>query len=496
MDLWDFERQRHHTSTTPQRGSGRRMLGKGHATEDPLPQFRLLWFALLLCPSVCADATDLDRALAPARKDVLIAMSKVAKWAKQKRAGALQHDICTLMLEVDPDHKWARRVLGYKRRKGNWERKDYERPDNWNQQSADEGRAKLAEHLTLYKKRVLDALQAHPDTPEARVHALSEHLLDLLPNDPGLRAAQGYVEFEGAWVHPDTPRGVRRRRHLLEMAQTARAKAHETLVRSVKDEHPWPSAWASKQYTVVGSVEDEIVRTTCEWMVAANAICDEVYGTTKRRRGPRLCYLLTGRDEARKLVEETEAWRETLSKIDRFHGYHPAPDVQLSYRPKPEESRMACVRSVVRRGFSFAFGSTTRGWFRGGIGQRLCWYATGQHAPVYAKFDQTDTTRVKTTLPKDPTQWVPAAAKILEDHGTPAFVTVLTRRTNAMRTQDVLVAYGLAAYLIEARSDLFEAFVKASAKRHDADAFIPETTGARDVAAFVKRLLGWLRAYQ
>jgi hypothetical protein len=64
-------------------------------------------------------------------------------------------------------------------------------------------------------------------------------------------------------------------------------------------------------------------------------------------------------------------------------------------------------------------------------------------------------------------------------------------RLNAMQPRDVLLAYGLAAYLMEAKPEHFVKFVRATADRTDAEGIVEDVLGV-DLPFLAWRLRRWL----
>ena len=450
---------------------------------------------VLVCAGAAhADDTPLGASLEAARSETIPSLVELARSGRREKAVGFQHDVCDVILALDPEHAWARGILKYKRRKGVWHRHRYKRPPDWNTAAAEEGRRKLEALLTGYKDRVLRALAAGPVDGE-RKRAVLVSLVRLLPKDAQLNQALGRVPFEGRWVHPETKAAATRRQALLALAKDARREALDDLT-SFAHEKGWPAAWASLQYRVVGRIPDDVARSACLLMEVASEVCEAVLGESERHRGPKTTYLFTSRADARAFVEGKAKWRKKLDELDHFAAFWLSATERIAYWDAVEETRLSCPRSVVTWALARTFKGHKRGWVTEGISQRLCWYATGNHSPSYGHREQTDTKHAEgATLPERPGDWIPAARRLLEDQGASALTGVLTRRLNAMRGEDVLVAYALAAYLIEARPQQFHDFVAASAKRHDVASYVKETLGAPSVEALVDRLVDWLAEY-
>jgi hypothetical protein len=157
------------------------------------------------------------------------------------------------------------------------------------------------------------------------------------------------------------------------------------------------------------------------------------------------------------------------------------------------EAGVAAV--VVNSGLRRLFRGHKRGWITMGVGGRMTWHLLRRHGPGFAHYGSTDQ-REKPgdgeTLPDNPKAWIPAAAAVLKRDGARRLTALLTMKLGAMKAGDKLIAYGLAAYLLEGRSKDFVPFTLACAKRHDVDAVVKETLGYNDVAALSRALRRWL----
>lgn len=467
---------------------------------------RARWWSLacllVLAGSGLAGAEDPPKheAVESARDETVRELRALAEWARKKRALGFREKVYEAILHLRPDHKVARNMLGFKRtsRDGPWVRKStYKTRKDRDPSAAREGQTRLDTVLAAYRDQVLDVIGGLPDTG-AEAKALLQHLEALLPNDRMLRAFLGHTEFEGRWVLPETKSGTLRRRKLRALGETERER-FAGLVRPVEGElkSKWESGSQSDRYAVVGTVDSGITRSGCILMDVAESVCDEILGTTNRRRGRAVTIILKGRGDALKHAHQNEAWRPKIPDIERLGGLTLPTGERLAFAEDPDRSRMSCPRQVISIGLKRRF-KHRRGWITEGVGQRFCWYAAGQHGPAYVNTKQTSKERARgeVSVPESPDDWMKAAAEVLEKRGPAILASVLTRNLNAMRGEDVLVAYGLAAYLIEARPDKFAPFLEASAKRHDVEAFTRETLGVANLGVFTARLQRWLAEYR
>ena len=455
----------------------------------------------LSASSVAAES--FDEARAAADKRLVAALKSTLKWAAGKRINGFRHRTFALILRIDPDDKRARSVLKYKRRgKGDeatWVRKDdYKEPVDFGKNALQEGDERVTADLAAYRDDLLAALDATgaEEDSEAFERTL-DWLTELMPEDDAVRSRRGDVKYMGRWVMPDTRTAMGRRAELRALLIEKRRAVQSGVKPDPRGAKAgWTSAWMTDDRKVIGSVDPFVGRKTLVNLAAADELCTQIFGKPKEARTPRTCVLLTSRDEARRFLESNPKYRSALASIDQVAGLWLSDGTYLSYRPDPDQIRRGAVRQLINSGLQSHLGHHGRGWITEGVGQRLCWYVEGQHGPPFVSLQRTErhrTEEAEDTLPEEPTAWNRAAAKVLERDGPGRLVGVLTRRLNAMKAADVLVAYGLAAFLLETRPEDFQRFVRASIKRHDVDGLVKDTLGADDAAMLARYLTRWLR---
>lgn len=456
-------------------------------------------FVVVMLGAPSPAGADLDADIAKADKRLVSHLMAVTKWAAGKRINGFRHDVFRLILQVDPDHKRARGVLGYKRqgRDGPWVRKkEYKEPANWGTGFLAKAKERLQGGLERWRDDLFDALEADP-APEAERHDLVlERLLDLLPQDAAVRERCGHVQHEGRWVLPETAAALPRRAELRALAPAlAREKARQAVVDPEPIGNGWKSAWKTKSRRVYGAIRIQETRSIITAMDVADAVCTKILGPSKKVRGPKQTIILTSRKEARRIVAREPEWRSALKDVEHVRGLILPTGEYLVYRSDAKNRLLGPVRQVVDSGLDRRFRGKARGWISEGIGQRITWYVTGHHGPNFVSLNRTERltgTEETVELPDDPRAWPAAAAAVLAHEGGARIAALLTKRLNAMTAADVLAAYGLAAYLMEARPESFLRFTEATAKGHDAQAIIRETLGADHAAMLARRLRRWL----
>ena len=464
-----------------------------------------LWIVLavggLVPRAACAEdpAAEAPEVLRKVNDAFVRDLVRTARRAADKRISGFRHRVYGMVLDVDPDHKSARRILKYKRNRksGRWEQaSDYREPADWNQANLKRAQAGLARVLATYRDAVLAALDAEGLSGGTR-DAWIERLIDLMPQDAALREANGGIQHEGRWMLADSVSALKRRAALSALWQTTRkASWDDVVVDQPSVDAGWAGAWKTEWRSVLGSHDATYLRETLLQIVCGTAICESVLGEVEEHVGPRRCILLKSREEARTLLKRRAAWRKELPTVDLVRGFNVDRSTYITYRESAKEALRATVRRVIDAALDGATPGQRRGWITEGMGQRLCWLTTAGHGPHYVNTSGTsavdlDKVEDQDELPEDDAAWLREAARILKRDGPKRLRAVLTKRLNAMRAADVLVAYALAAFLIEARPDTCVAFMAASSKRHDVNAYVEEVLGAPDVGVLAWHLRRW-----
>ena len=87
--------------------------------------------------AVAPSVDELSAALAAVRKDLILRLDELVDEAQQRKLYLQRDHIFTALLELDPDHKAARRALAYRSdRDGNWERGRYREPSDRGKEGA------------------------------------------------------------------------------------------------------------------------------------------------------------------------------------------------------------------------------------------------------------------------------------------------------------------------------------------------------------------------
>jgi hypothetical protein len=441
-----------------------------------------------------ARADDADDAVAKARDRLLHQMEDIAHWARYGRIAGFAHDVYARVLDLDPDNAHARSVLKYHRDgdDGPWvQEPDYEKPANRDDKKLEEGKAKLEEAFEGYRDELLAFVKAHPGLPASRADAILEPVIDVLPQDATLRAAQGAVQVDGRWMLPESQRGIETRKARTEALAGFRA-AVQVDVRAVEGVPGWATAYESTSRQFVGTVAPARIQQAFQNLEVADRLCISLWGTPAKTVAPESVILLNGRDEARDYVRVYND-PKLLAQIDSVGSLWLPHATELDYFADPNLADTSPVRTVIGNHLYRRF-EKPRAWVIEGIGQRLTWAVAGRQGPTFVNADAAGRFAPDdpTTQPEDIAGWPAAAARLLASQGGERIARAMkAKQLTGLNAADALVAYGLAAYLLEGRPDDFAPFVEASDKGDDPRTVVSQVLKT-DIDALALRVHRWL----
>jgi hypothetical protein len=442
-------------------------------------------------------ADTLDDRLAEARAAAVKRLEKVVAWCQESQVFAERDRVYATILVLAPDHERARSVLKYTRPKkgGPWERGGYVEPKNWNKGLVPEAAKRLEGALAEYRDAVQGALGAGIDVDPGRRSRVLEQLVDLLPNDVEVRRPRGDVQHEGRWLLPETVEGIVRRKAMQAMLERAKAAVPPVRSDPTAVEKRWRSGVTCEHFGVCGYVDEIECVTLVRLMEAGHSFLAELLGTTDVAPTPKRVLLMEDSKIARTwLFAQGPEHAEAQRIFPHVTALWLPSGTNMQYHSDATVRRVGTLRQVIQRAIEArTTGDRDRGWVSEGLGQRLTWHVSGQHGSAFVSFGQTESAEgrnVEQVLPAPNVEWLSAAARVLQLDPVPRLESVLTMRLNAMRIDDVLVAYALGAFLLEGRPESLSPFLKASLSIDSADRQCLDVFGV-DAATLAWRLRRW-----
>ncbi len=473
----------------------------------------LLLAAALAVPAPVVAADDgVDEKLIAAvhreaRADLLAGLEKHAKWCGSARLFLERDEVWRRILEVDPDHEKARKGLGYRRnRDGTWKDPDPDRKvsKNYSQAKLKTAGPKLSEALAPYTIRIFAFFDEHEDafTREQR-RRLLDGILTVDPENERAHLLLDHVRRKKGWVLAETVRAEARRRELGDLVRG--------LIRSAPKPEPsepnalerklaidWSVVLATPRFRVVGTVEpDEAVRAIRALHVAEEYF-NAVFGTSTEFETGYTLFLLGDPAEKDALIDNfpwlTASQRELLKTFDGT-GFPDAGGIGHW-----GSSRIKRIDGIVRIALGYLFAKelgigTNHAWAYEGFGlymtyeivrTRLNWYTVPTEG-----VPEEEGQAVRARLVHPESSWMQEADRVLRSDRRPALRTVLGKGANAFTTEELLLAYVVAAFLIETRPEETPAILRKIGGGMGSGAVLAKTLGMGldDVEV---RILRWL----
>jgi hypothetical protein len=197
------------------------------------------------------------------------------------------------------------------------------------------------------------------------------------------------------------------------------------------------------------------VETTARGCEAAGDVVRWSFGVETQHEPGYTIYLLTSAAESGPVLDKLPGidpdYREFLKKV--VGAKIPAQPYVVFWDKDVKKRIDGSVRQTVGDFLGRSFGLTlANGWAWEGIGLYLTRELVGTRLSWFIQMDgSAQADPLKTRLLKPDANWINEAYELLKKPEHPSFAVSLDREVNAMTLQDVLYAYALAAYLIEAR---------------------------------------------
>lgn len=429
--------------------------------------------APLLAPAAFQepDARNYNSAKQAAAEALATEMEELAIWCQQNKAYLERNRAYEVVIKYKPDHKLARKLLGYNydRRAKEWSRRgNYRAPKNTKPSAALEALEKRELVFAAYTDRLIAAIEANIETLPKRIRLRDlEPLLKERPNDERIRRLVGQVKMsdEGEpnqWVLPTTKLTIERRKSLRDFRRNNRKSAPAPKSTEVQDmEADMGFKWnvrldngTVRLLSSGGSSEAERMLRDLHmlWLYLPQVMGGKLTageGTT--------VYLLTNPGAKEKFVSASPLVNQTnkdnwARMVGTFLG---ASTSMALYNPnQPGRLDMAC-RLTVNLYLWQEYGiSADRGWVTEGFGLYLVSQLQGTRLSFTLNSDEYDDSdeRNYASRIKDPdSDWLEIARRMLRDKKAPRLSFVLGKDVGALAPRDLVIANALAAYLVEAK---------------------------------------------
>ncbi len=423
----------------------------------------LAWMAL--GSAVAAQLADFDERREAARIALLAELEGYVEWCRANNLFAERKRALELVLELEPDHAGARKLLGHTRDKaGNWAPpsrpksfRDFEGP------AREEAPARFAALRSGYLDAML-ALLDEPGLAPAQRQALAADVLRLDPENQRVHGLLGEVKSDKGWVLPETVRAAMRREELRALVRTGLesappARPCELSEREGRFELPF-RAVATPAVRVVGTVEEQELLRMAQ---ALHALEHLLRGALDMKGGlPAGCTVFLLADPAQKgaFLEHHPAIRPAERALyEPLEGAGIQGTSDFVFWTGDSQRRIdGIVRLVLGYLLTGAFEVTVEhGWAYEGFGifltrslvrTRMTWLA--QPDELSGKGDGFE---LRQRLIDPETNWVDEGYQLLTGGRAPPLAELFEKSAHQLTTEDVLLAYTLATYLLEAQAD-------------------------------------------
>ena len=461
---------------------------------------------VVLLLGLSALASDFTARQRLAVLDLVTELDRHAIWCDRKGGLDLERDrACVLILAFDPDHKQARKFLGYRKdKRGRWERrKVYIEPTNRNRKRESEAveRGEEIRASFVHAASTIWEIAGGASTSAERQRLFR----DVLRVDPDCRWAHernDEVFRDDRWYLRESPIAHQRNQEIAAAARRAHAEG-KTPVRAEVKQHEraieleWTDAYMGRTWRVAGTVPVGELELMVRVAEAAPAVFDAGLGKGAHPGGERIIYLFSRDSEATALlaaqsgIDEVE--RKRLAAIDEPSFWMVPGKVLVVCAGTPDQRAAATVMALYRTSLQARFGiDRNQGWLWHGVPAYLCYQLTGvrQIAPDARSGNEQEAQWID-DLNKPGSNWRGITSRLLESRNAPALDDVTGRAVDQLDARGLLVSYALAAYVIEAHPQRVGTILNDLGKGRSADEVLRQHLGM-DLEALAIRLPRWL----
>jgi len=467
-----------------------------------------------------AGADELAVALAVVRRDLILRLDELVDEAQGRKLYLQRDHVYAALIELEPDHKVARRALAYRRdRDRNWERGRYREPSDRGKQGAlEEFEALRESRLGAIFRRQLELLSQPGVSPARRERELRSWVA-VDPQNEELRAALGERRGpQGDWLLTDSVKALARRKELRRHVFDARDSVPRPEPWSVPASlgHkalPWTVSLRTRAARIAGTVEESEIRADLDALYVLSKLLDvavkpapipageprriasgwrkrfTVYVLGSRRQIPAL---LAGFPELK--PEDRDIFPQLITGWLRG-GY------VLGIWGHDELARRDSLSRQVAGGWiRDSYGVSTRqGWVWEGLGLYLSEHAVGTRLTFFIRpspyVQGNQGLNLSKRLQAKGADWYGLLADLMATDRPPQLAFLLGKDVNGMEERELLLAHGLAAWLVEARPEQAPVIFGRVGSGEDSVRVLEEVLGMRlpDLEKHLARWAGEVR---
>jgi hypothetical protein len=449
---------------------------------------------------------ELEEARHAARERLVVRLTDLADWCTKKKLYASRVGVYDSLLHFDPDHTEARRGLGYKRgRDGEWlPPKKAKSPRDWDKSAAREFPERRTALVVEYREEMLQLLERFAENlTEAERDAIFADILFADPDDPRVRELRGEVKVGDAWVLVQTSRAATRRAQLKERVVQAFSSAPkpqrtEPNERELALGIEWTAVFATPEVRSLGTGEESEIERMVTAMHATRSYFNGAFGCEASYPDPLTVFTLPrASDKLAFLMGHPSIEPEYRKFLMDLDGSGIQGSGDLAHWAPDERRRMdGMVRQAIGWLLAGEYGiGTQQGWIFEGfglymtrelVGTRLTWFVR-ESKYLTPEEDQA----LKARLMDSKANWMNEAYKLFTAEKPTKLQFMLGKTVNQLTTEDMLYAYVLAAFLLEAESEKLPGLIrKIGAGSTSQEAF--QLVFGLDVRQLDERVKRWL----
>lgn len=397
---------------------------------------------------------------AEARIELARALEAHVEWCTAKSMFQARERALQLLLELEPDHAEARKLLGFTREKdGPWKPPAKPRPPkDFDKKLVGEAETRLAAAHGPYVERLVALLEGGL-AGEERALAVAD-VLKFEPDNEKVHALLGEVHDGERWVLPETLRARARREVLRELVKSAFAGASPAEEVALNErERAFGPKWkavAVGPVRVVGSVPLEELRLCAQALQALEHFAQGVFQVKHTLPEGLTVFLFDDPAQKTTFIEKHPA---IPLAARAFHLALEGGGVQgtadFAFWTGDAQRRIdGIVRLVLGYWLSGAFElRTDHGWVYEGFGlfltralvrSRLTWLAQPSKTLPAA-----EDMALRQRLLDPESNWMEEAHKVLTSSTPPRLVEMAKKGASELTTEEVLLANALVTYLLE-----------------------------------------------
>jgi hypothetical protein len=431
-------------------------------------------FAAVLAIAAEAVADPADDFRTETLKKSRQALEDLGAWCGEQKLLRKRAAIAEALLSIDAEHDQARAWLQFKRdKRGDWVRAASVVPpvdgrsDDW-----PEWVARRTEVLDPVRKNLEAACDFSKFSKTPGRERTLRLLVALYPDDEKLRAKHGEVRVGGRWVLAETAATAEGRKRVegwvKEALKAAGAKEPVVERKVAGDEVDWACSATLGEVFVATTGNAKEVSAFTTRLFAARRLVDAAMARPGASHAPLRCDLLGNYWENKRYLEKCAELSEAdRKKFADWNTWWRTWQRMVVWGDEPAERLDGALRRMIhneRSRFSTILAAPV--WLNEGLGLYLTWRLVGTRLTWFrdpSKYAEADRAEVHKELLQPTSDWIALARKIAQKQGGPRLPILAGMSFDGMTAEDDVMAFAVAAYLLECRHESVAMLFQAAA---------------------------------